>query len=108
MRCSSFRMRADSVASVSPSIAGTTACSTTGPVSHPESTKWTVQPEKRTPDSSACRCAWRPGVAQPLPQLPVVGLPVGDALRGEELGGDAGAAGALQGAGAGDVAEHHR
>src|SRR5689334_3837850 len=62
-RCSSCKMRAVSVSSVSPSNTGTTRWAMMGPVSVPVSTKCTVQPATFTPYSSAWRCAWTPGNA---------------------------------------------
>src|SRR5215204_4888436 len=56
-------MRAARASGVSSSKTGTTRCVTMGPPSRVSSTKWTVQPETRTPCSTACRCASRPGKA---------------------------------------------
>src|SRR2546422_3911708 len=62
-RCSSTRMRADSVSSVSFGSTGTAACSTIGPVSTPSSAKCTVAPVTLAPCSSAWRWACSPGNA---------------------------------------------
>src|SRR5205085_2077100 len=59
--CSSTRIRADSVSTVSSPRTGTAACRTIGPLSRSALTRWTVAPEMRTPCSSACCCASIPG-----------------------------------------------
>ena len=56
-------MRSCSVASSSPSRTSTARWATTGPVSMPASTRWTVQPVTRTPYASASRTACAPGKA---------------------------------------------
>src|SRR5213594_1286163 len=61
MRCSSARMRASRVSTVSFSWTGTAACRMIGPVSTPSVTKWTVHPDTLTPQASACCWAFRPG-----------------------------------------------
>src|SRR5436309_9393736 len=61
MRCSSARMRASRVFTVSFSWTGTAACRMIGPVSTPSVTKWTVHPDTLTPQASACCWAFRPG-----------------------------------------------
>src|SRR5881396_2791060 len=61
MRCSSARMRASRVSTVSFSWTGTVACRMIGPMSTPSVTKWTVHPDNLTPQSSACCWAFSPG-----------------------------------------------
>src|ERR1700733_14457687 len=55
MRCSSRKMRSESVSGVSLSSIGTQACNTIAPASRFSSTKCTVQPENLAP----CSRAWR-------------------------------------------------
>src|ERR1700712_5315693 len=61
MRCSTPRIRCDSVSAVSPSATTTAPCITIGPASVSGITKCTVAPEILTPAPSAWPCGSRPG-----------------------------------------------
>ena len=60
-RCSTALIRSCSVSAVSPAQDGTRSCASTGPVSTPSSTRWTVAPVSATPAASASSTACAPG-----------------------------------------------
>ena len=63
-RCSSTRIRADSVSTVSSSSSGTAACRTIGPLSSSEVTRWTVAPDDAVLERLTLRLEPRKGRQQ--------------------------------------------